>query len=300
MARVVDDFIKGLREFPSNMRELLTAPRTLIIFLVGVGLLIFAATDPLMFSIFPWIILFFGYMAYNIYLYRKAGYVLDRKRKAALAITCSVILSLSIYGYEVIYVNQIDLARVPVDILARNDWSRFPEQDSSETMGGYLVRVEVRAYRYNYSDPQAPPYPGALWLVTLKTVVVPGQDLIQQEVERQINEFKMEGLTIDRGSKTTGEETLGNGHQARYAEYQAALGGTGSGFFREISLGAKLKIRVEWWGCSEHGTAIIAIGVAQWDVEQQTDRLGRLLPDLPADNRTVYSVQRIIYNTLCA
>jgi hypothetical protein len=300
MARVVEDLIQGLREFPANMRELLTTPRTLIIFLVGVGFLIFVSTNPLMFSIFPWIILFFGYMAYNVHLYHKAGYVLDRKRKVVLAITCSLVLTLSIYGYEIAYVNDIDLARVPKDILQKNHWARFPEQDRSEALGGYLVRVEVRAYRYEYNNPQAPPYPGAIWLITLKTVFVPGQDLMKQEVQKQIDSFKMEGLTIDQGSRTSGNETLGNGHTAGYAEYQALLGGSGSGFFGEISINAKIKIRAEWWACSEHGTAIVVIGASQWGVEPGTDRFGRLIPAPPNDYETEYSVQRIIYNILCA
>ncbi len=300
MVRVVEDLIRGLREFPSNMRELLTAPKTLILFLIGVGFLIYAATDPLMFMIFPWIILFFGYLAYNVFLYRKAGYMLDRRRKAALAITCSVILSLSVYSYEILYVNDIDLARVPGDILQKNHWSRFKEQDRSQVLDGYLVRIEVRAYRYEYNNPQAPPYPGALWLITVKTAFVPGQDLIQQEVEKQIHQFSMDGLTIDKSSRAVGNETLGNGHTAGYAEYQALLGGSGSGFFREVVLNAKIKVRAEWWGCGEHGTAVIAIGASQWGVQQETDRFGRILPGPPDDFETEHSVQRIIYNIACA
>lgn len=298
MVRVVEDFIQGLREFPANMRELLTSPRTLILFLVGVGLLIYAATNPLMFSIFPWIILFFGYLAYNVYLYRKAGYVLDRRRKMALAVTCSLILTLAVYGYEIAYVNDIDLARVPADILQKNHWSRFPQQDRSESMGGFLVRVEVRAYISN--NVASPPYPGAIWLITVKTVFVPGQDLMEQQVEKQISKFKLEGLTIDRSSRTAGNETLGNGHTAGYAEYQALLGGTGAGFFGEVSVNAKIKIRAEWWPCPEHGTAIVAIGASQWGVQEQTDRFGGRLPGPPDDFDTEYAVQRIIYNIACA
>jgi len=300
MAGVVQDLIRGIREFPSNMRELLTTPKTLIIFLVGVGFLIYTATNPLLFSIFPWVILFFGYMAYNLYLYRKAGYVLGRIRKIVLAITCTVLLSSSIYGYEIVYVNDIDLARVPKDILDKNHWSRFPQQDSSERMAGYLVCIETRAFRYDYNDPAAPPYPGAIWLITLKTVFVPGQDLMQQEVQKKIAGFKQDGLTIDVSPKATGNELLGNGHTAGYAEYQATLSRTGSGFFGETVVHAKLKVRAEWWGCNEHGTAIVAIGVSQWGVEQQADRFGRLQPGPPDDFATEYSVQRIIYNILCA
>ena len=300
MVRVVDDLIQGLREFPSNMKELLTAPRTLILFLVGVGALIYVAADPLMAMIFPWIILFFGYLAYNVYLYHKSGYVLDRKRKGALAVTCSLILILSIYGYEIVYVNDIEIARVPGDILQKNHWSRFKEQDRSEVLEGYLIRLEVRAYRYEYNNPQAPPYPGAIWLITVKTVFVPGPDLMQQQVESQIDKFKLEGLTIDRSSRTAGNETLGNGHNAGYAEYQALLGGSGAGFFGEISLNAKIKIRAEWWACSEHGTAVVAIGASQWGVEPSTDRFGRLTQVPPDDFETELSVQRIIYNIACA
>jgi hypothetical protein len=298
MVQVVDDFIQGVREFPGNMRELLTRPRTLILFLIGVGFLIYAATNPLMFSIFPWIILFFGYMAYNIYLYRKSGYVLDRRRKAALAVTCSLILTLAIYGYEIVYVNDIDLAKVPQDILQKNRWSRFPQQDRSESAGGFLVRIEVRAYSSN--NVASPPYPGAIWLITLKTVFVPGQDQMAQQVEKQIGQFRMEGLTIDRNSKTAGNESLGNGHIAGWSEYQALLGGTGGGFFREVPVDAKIKIRAEWWACPEHGTAIIAIGASQWGVQEQTDRFGNRLPGPPDDFTTEYAVQRIIYNIACA
>lgn len=300
MVRVVDDFMQGLREFPANMRELLTTPRTLILFLAGVGIIIYVATNPLMFSIFPWIVLFFGYLAYNVYLYRKAGYVLDRRRKVALAITCSVLLASSIYAYEILYVNDIDLARIPKDILQKNRWSRFPEQDRSELQGGYLVRIEVRGYRYDYSNPASPPYPGALWLITVKTVFVPGQDLMAQQVEKQINAFKVDGLTIDLGSKVSGNESLNNGHTASFAEYQALLGGSGGGFFRETPVNAKIKIRAEWWGCSEQGTAVIAIGASQWGVQEQTDRFGRILPGPPDDFETELSVQRIIYNIACA
>lgn len=300
MTRILEDIVQGLREFPSNMRELLTAPKTMIIFLVGVGFLIYVATDPLMRSIFPWIILFFGYLAYNIYLYKKAGYILDRRRKVALSVVCSVLVVTSVYSYEILYVNDIRLARVPEDILQKNHWSRFPEQDSSELLAGYLVRVEVRAFRYDYNNPQAPPYPGALWLATIKTVFVPGQDLMEARVDDQIQSFQMEGLTIDFASRTSGNETLGNGHRAGFSEWQAVLGGTGSGFFREVSLGAKIKIRAEWWACEEQGTAVVAIGAAQWGVQPQTDRFGRFLPVPPDDRETEHSVLRIIYNIECA
>jgi hypothetical protein len=300
MAGLVDDFVRGLREFPSNLRELLTTPKTLIIFLVGIGLLIYVATNPLMFLIFPWIILFVGYLAYNVYLYRKAGYILDRKRKVVLSIVCSILVTTSIYGYEIMYVNDLDLARIPKDILDKNHWSRFPEQDRSEVMGEYLIRMEVRGYRYGYDNPSAPPYPGALWLITLKTVFVPGQDLMQQQVQKQIDDFKMEGLSIDKESKTRGDETLGNGHQAEFEEYQALLSGTGSGFFGEMSVNAKLKIRAEWWGCDEHGTAVVAIGASQWGFEATTDHFGRISPKPADDFQTELSVQRIIYNIACA
>ena len=73
-----------------------------------------------------------------------------------------------------------------------------------------------------------------------------------------------------------------------------------SGFLREVGLGAKLKIRAEWWACSDQGTAIVAIGVSQWGVQPQADRFGRLTPVPPNDYETEYSVQRIIYNVLCA
>lgn len=300
MARVVESLVRELREFPGNMRELLTTPRTLILFLTGIGFLIYVATDPRMFSIFPWVILFLGYIAYNVYLYHKSGYILGGRRKMLLAVACSLLLGSSIYLYEIAYVNDIDLARVPDDILEKNRWSRFPEQDRSESMMGYLARLEVRGYRYDYSNPAAPPYPGALWLITVKTVFVPGPDLIAQQVDAQIKDFSMKGLTIDQASKATGNETLGNGHRAGYAEYLAFLGSGGSGFFGEISTGARLKIRAEWWSCSEHGTAIIAIGASQWGVVQQTDRFGGILPGPPDDFQTEHSVQRIIYNIACA
>ncbi len=300
MVRVIDDIIRALREFPSNFLELLTTPRTLIIFLTGVGFLIYAATDPRMFSIFPWVILFLGYIAYNIYLYHKSGYILGPRRKILLAAACSVLISSSVYLYEIAYVNDIDLARVPDDILKKNGWSRFPEQDRSESMMGYLARLEVRGYRYDYTNPAAPPYPGAIWLITVKTVFVPGPEVIAAQVDQQIKDFRLDGLAIDQASKTTGNETLGNGHLAGYAEYQALLSSGGGGFFGEIPAGAKLKIRAEWWSCSEQGTAVVAIGASQWGLVQQTDRFGRILPGPPDDFQTEHSVQRIIYNIACA
>jgi hypothetical protein len=300
MVRVVDDFIQGLREFPANMRELLTRPRTLILFLAGIGVIIYVATNPLMFLIFPWIVLFFGYLAYNVHLYRKAGYVMGWRRKAALAVTCSLLLVSAVYAYEIYYVNDIDLARIPRDILQKNRWSRFPEQDRSEVQSGFLVRIEVRGYRYDYSNPASPPYPGALWLITVKTVFVPGQELMAQQVERQIGNFRADGLAIDQKSKVSGNESLNNGHTASFAEWQALLSGTGGGFFRETPVNAKIKLRAEWWGCDDEGTAVIAIGASQWGVQEQTDRFGRILPGPPDDLQTELSVQRIIYNIACA
>ncbi|MBM4249109.1 MAG: hypothetical protein FJ149_06685 [Euryarchaeota archaeon] len=300
MPGLASDVIRGLREFPPNMRDLLTAPKTLIIFLAGLGFIIYFSTNPLMASIFPWVVLFLGYLAYNIHLYKKDGYILDWKRKGALAMVCSIMVVTSVYGYEILYVNDIDLARVPRDILDKNDWSRFPEQDSSELLSGYLLRVEVRAFRYDYNNPQAPPYPGALWLATIKTVFVPGQDVIQGRVEDQIRSFKMEGLAINEDSRTSGSDTLRNGHSARFFEWDAILAGTGSGFFREVSLGAKIKIRAEWWACEEHGTAVVAIGAAQWGVVEQTDGLGHRLPGPPDNFDTVESIKRIIYYVECA
>jgi len=300
MGEFTDGMIAGLREFPGDLRELLTTPRTLIIFVFGVCLLIFVSTNQLMFSIFPWVILFLGYIGYGLFRYRKAGYRLDRKRKAVLAVACAVIIIGSIYSYEVIYVNSIRLARIPPDILAKNQWSRFPEQDSSETLGAYLVRIEVRAFRYLYTNPASPPYPGAIWLVTAKTVFLPDNEFMKNEIEKQINSFSMDGLSIDKASRTEGREKLGNGHEAQYAEYQALLSTSGAGFFGEVRAGAKIKIRAEWWACGEQGTAIIALGAAQWGINPQTDLFGRLIPGAPDDLTTVYSIERIIYNIQCA
>ena len=299
MTGIIASVVREAKAFPANMRELLAAPGTLLLFLIGVGLLIYVSTSALMFSVFSWVIIFFGYVSYNIFLYHKAGYQLGWLRRIVLAVLCTVLIAGSAYSYEVVNVNNIHLAAVPAPILKKNQWSRFPDQDSSESAGAYLVRVEIRGYRYDYLDPAAPPYPGAIWLVTAKTVFIPDQNFMRNEVEQRINGFSMQGLSIDKQSKTEGQETIGDGHQADYATYQATLETGGSGFFREVSAGAKILVRAEWWACNEQGTAVIVLSAAQWGVIAQGGIGGRIGSTPPDNLDTVNSVQRIIYNIRC-
>ena len=77
--------MEGIYEFPANMRELLAAPKTLMIFLAGVATLIYVSTDPMMAYFFAPAILATGMLAYFVFLWHKQGYKLDLIRKVVPA-----------------------------------------------------------------------------------------------------------------------------------------------------------------------------------------------------------------------
>ena len=298
---MLDWLMEGIYEFPANMRELLAAPKTLMIFIAGFATLIYVSTDPMMAYLFAPAILATGMLAYFVFLWHKQGFKLDLIRKVVTSISCSVIIGASFYGYAVYYVNDIDLARFPAEIPAAKEWSRATFLDDSELQAYGLLRVEVRGYMYNDVDPVRAPYPGAIWLATVKTVFIPSQELLEQQVTDQIENLKQDGLAIDKTTKATGSETIKNGHDARYIEYQAVLGITGGGAFYNTAQGAKVKIRAEWWACEDHGTAIIAIGAGQWGNTQPNSRIQNVLIGRQVDDMTtVENIQRLLYATHCA
>lgn len=297
----MEGVVVKVREFPANMMELIRTPRTLLVLLVGVAALIYTSTDPLMFYFFAPAILAIGFLAYFVFLWHKQGYKLDIVRKVVTTVSCSVILASSSYGYAVYYVNDIDQARFPAELAAAEEWSRAPYLDDHELKMYNLLRVEVRGYMYNDLDPVRAPYPGAIWLATVKTVFIPSQEMLEQQVTDLIENLKQDGLAIDKTTKATGSETVKNGHEARYVEYQAVLGMTGGGAFYNTASGAKIKIRAEWWPCQEHGTAVIAVGAAQWGNTQTNSRIQNILIGRQVDDMTtVENIQRLIYATHCA
>ena len=298
---MLESVVAGVTEFPANMKVLLRAPRTLLAFLAGVVVLIYVSTDPLMAIFFVPATLAIGLLAYLVFLWHKEGYKLDIVRKAVTAVSCSVIIGVSFYGYAVYYVNDIDLARFPAELPAAKDWSRAPFLDDSEQQMNGLLRVEVRGYMYNDIDPIRAPYPGAIWLATVKTVFIPSQEMLEQQVTGLIENLKQNGLAIDKTTRTTGSETVKSGHEARYVEYQAVLGMTGGGAFYNTATGAKIKIRAEWWPCPEHGTAIIVVGAAQWGNTQTNSRIQNVLIGRQVDDMTTFeNMQRLMYATHCS
>ena len=291
----------GIREFPANMNELLRNPRTLILFLAGVAVIIYVSTDAMMAYFFAPAVLAMGLLAYFVFLWHKQGFKLDLIRKVVTSLSCSIIIGASFYGYAVSYVNDIDMARFPSELSAAKEWSRARFLDDSELQAYNLLRVEVRGYMYNDLDPVRAPYPGAIWLVTVKTVFIPSQEMLEQQVTKLIENLKQDGLAIDKTTKTTGSETVKSGHDARYVDYQAVLGMTTGGAFYNTATGAKVKIRAEWWPCQDHGTAIIVVGAAQWGNTQSQSRIQNVLIGRQVDDMTTYeNVLRLIYATHCA
>jgi hypothetical protein len=298
---MLESLVPDVGEFPQNMKELLRAPKTLMLFLAGVAVLIYVSTDIMMAAFFAPATFAIGLLAYLVFMWHKAGYKLDIIRKSMTAVACSVIIGVSFYGYAVYYVNDIDMARFPSDLPAAKEWSRAPFLDDNESQLNGLLRLEVRGYMYNDIDPIRAPYPGAIWLATVKTVFIPSQEMLEQQVTGILENIKQEGLAIDKTTKTTGSETVSNGQGARYVEYQAVLGMTGGGAFYNTATGAKIKIRAEWWPCQEHGTAVIVVGAAQWGNTQTNSRIQNVIIGRQVDDMTTFeNVQRLIYATHCA
>jgi len=298
---MMETVVAGAREFPANMGELLRSPKTLLLFLAGVAVLIYVSTDPLMAYFFVPAVLSIGLVAYFVFLWHKQGYRLDMFRKIVTSVCVSVIMGTSFYGYAVYYVNDIDLARFPTDIATAREWTRAPFLDDTERQAYNLVLVEVKGWMYNDLDPIRAPYPGAIWLATVKTVFIPSQEMLEKQVTSLIENMKESGLTIDKTTKATGSETVKSGHGARYVEYQAVLGMSGGGAFFNTATGAKIKIRAEWWPCPEHGTAIIVVGAAQWGNTQENSRIQNVLIGRQTDDSTTYdNILRLIYATHCA
>ena len=298
---MLESLVAGFGEFPQNMKELLRAPKTLILFLAGVAVLVYVSTDIMRAVFFAPATFAIGLLAYLVYLWHKAGFKLDIIRKSITIAACGVIIGASFYGYAVYYVNDIDLARFPSELPVAKEWSRALFLDDSATQLNGLLRLEVRGYMYNDIDPIRAPYPGAIWLATVKTVIIPSQEILEQQVTGILENLKQDGLSIDKTSKTTGTETVKNGQQARYVEYQAVLGMTTGGAFYNTATGAKIKIRAEWWPCQEHGTAVIVVGAAQWGNTQTNSRIQNVIIGRQVDDMTTFeNVQRLMYATHCA
>jgi hypothetical protein len=292
---------KAVSEFPSDLKEILTTPKTLTIFIVGLVVLLFTASSWNLFIFTLPVMFFFGALGWRAWRDKREGYKLGWKRAAVLVIDAIFLISIATYGYEYTVVNDIDIAVIPGDLLSKNQWARDRSQDNSSQMAWGLLRYEMRGYQYNDANLAEPPYPGEVWVITVKTVVIPGDADIQKFVEQKIGDIKKDGLTIDTNNGVHGSESLGNGERAHYILYEAYLVAGGGGAFINFATGAKIKIKVEWYTCEEHGTVIVGAGAAQWGSQVSGGRLGNIiLGPQPDDMRTWDGVNRLLYGINCA
>jgi len=291
---------KAISEFPSDMKEILTTPKTLALVVVGLALLLIGATSVELMTFMLPVMLFMGFLGWTVFRDRKEGYKIGWKRGLFLFVDAMVVISVATYGYEYTIVNEIHVAGIPTDLLTKNQWSRDKSQDNSSQLAWGLARLEIRGYQYDDSNLAEPPYPGEIWLISFKTVVIPTSDQIKQQVTQKVGEIQKDGLTIDQNNKVEGTESVGNGKTAHYIIYEATLMSGGGGAFINFAAGAKIKVKVEWWTCVEHGTAVIAVGAAQWGSTVQTSRIGNIIIGPQKDDyRTWDAVSRLEYGIKC-
>lgn len=292
--------LRRLMELPGNLKELLTTPRTLVLNVLWLCLLLLALTDAKLLIFVP-VLLVLWVIGYVVYLDRKEGFRIEPLRKALVVVCCVIAVSSSFYGYFYMRVNDITPARIPDDVLNNAGFVRDTAQDSSQLLLYGLLRVETRGFRYNDRDITSPPYAGEALLITLKTVIIPSQELIQEQVTERVEGLRIDGLTIYKETRREGTGVTRSGHETNWVEWDALLQVPGTGTLIDFAMGAKIRVRAEWWPCPERGTAVVFIGAAQYGTIPSGARIRDLvLPPGPDDMATYESLIRLIYNTKCS
>lgn len=287
------------RGFLSNLRDILASPRGLVLNILWLCALLYTFTDQKL-QIFVPVLLALWVIGYMIYLDKREGYKPQLLRRLGVVVFCSLAISTSFYGYFYMKVNDIQTASFPTDVLNKTGYVRDRSLDSSQLLMYGLLRVETRAFRYDDRDLASPPYPGVVFLVTLKTVIIPPQDMIRDEVMKRIEGLKMDGLTIQKETRKEGTGVIRSGHETNWVEYDALLQVPGSGSLIDFPVGARIKVRAEWWPCPERGTVVIVAGAAMYGTSPSGNRIRDIvLPPGPDDMATYDSIVRLIYNTKC-
>ncbi len=292
--------MRRVEEFPGSVKELLSAPKTLVLNVLWVCALLLTLADSKLLIFVP-VLLALWFIGYQVYIDRREGYRLEPLRKLFVALCCALAIGSSLYGYFYMRVNDIQLARVPDEILSNTGFVRDAPQDSSQLLLYGLLRVETRGLKYSDRDIARPPYAGEVLLITLKTVFIPSQELIRDEVTKRVEGLKMEGLTVYRESRREGTGLTRSGHETSWVEWDALLQVPGTGALIDFATGAKIRVRAEWWPCPERGTAVVFVGAAQYGTSPSGARLRDIvLPPGPDDMATYDSILRLIYNTKCS
>jgi len=187
-----------------------------------------------------------------------------------------IIVAPCLYGFFVADTAVYKAAKLPkayTDAGAHNGWNL--DDDPGLTWDridqGGLARVSSRTYMYDTGD--KPPYPGLIFIITVKSSPYTNgykiSDYAEQEAKRQLEaqilNFDYEGLTINTASKVTGTSTTRDGHPTQYFDYTGQIDTTPTDpRFSNMVAGGKLKIRGEVWKCPETGTIIAVAGTAQY------------------------------------
>jgi hypothetical protein len=295
---------------------LLSEPRKFIVFVVLLILLILVSYYVLLLLFLTPIIIFY------IALYVGRGIWEERRKRRVgrlgsvfIFIVTILIVSPCLYGYFVADTSNFKTANLPkgyTDAGSHNGWNLVmdPNMTWDKTEQGGLVRASSRSYEFDKG--QSRPYPGLIFILTLKSTPMTNMPYVADSTERDVASqlektilgFTYNGLTIDRNSKVSGTGKTMDGHTTMYFEYNGKVEQTPndarlSGFVS----GAKVKIRGETWKCSESGTIVSVAGVAQYGYTfaPGTFKAQEVYAqkDYPDDIATWTTVKNLINNVKC-
>jgi len=280
-----------------------------------IGLILVSYYFLLLLFLTPVILFYFAlYLGRGIWEERKKRPVGRLGSIFIFLLTISIITP-SIFGFLVTDTATIKPARLPNDYTdagAHNGWVLSSDSgltwDKTEQAG--LVRMSSRTYEFEGSD--KPPYPGLIFIITIKSsgaTTIPGiqdqtRDEARRQLDTQVKDFDYDGLTIDLNSKVTGTRTIRDGHSAQYFEYTGKIEKTPSDpKLAKFVAGGKVKVRGEVWACQESGTIITTAGVAQYGYTfaAGTFKAGDTAAqkNYPDDYRTWTTTKNLINNVVC-
>jgi len=127
-----------------------------------------------------------------------------------------------------------------------------------------------------------------LTVTTLKTLIMMDKTELLNRLEEEILKAGAAyGIEIDKGSKTKGSRTLGNGHKSSYLLY--------NGTKEEV----RYRIIGEVWSCSKSGVSVICLGLADLSQIDGVTKWEKMVGD---PNGTIDKAERedgLIYNVNC-
>jgi len=295
---------------------LLTEPRKFITLVILVILLLLISYyNLLLLFLTPIIVFYIALWAGRKVWEERRKKPVGRLGRVFIFFVTLMIVTPCLYGFFVADTAAYRAAKLPkayTDAGAHNHWNldEDPQLTWDRVEQAGLARDSSRTYMYDTGT--TPPYPGIIFIITIKSSPYTNgykiSDYAEADAKRQLEStilnFDYQGLSINIASKVTGTRTTREGNPTQYFEYNGQIDSTPSDpRFQNMVVGGKVKIRGEVWKCPGTGTVVAVAGVAQYGYTfapgtfKATEVAAQ--KDYPDDYRTWTTVKNLMADVSC-